>query len=341
MAVFDSKIFNPEVFRRYVEAVPRLKQNALLKAGVLRVRPELAGGLTEQVGGNYITIPMKGLIGGDALNYDGVTNITATTTDTFSQSMVVVGRAKAWVEKDFSYDITGEDFMSNVASQVSAYWDEIDQDTLLSILKGVFSMTGAGNTEFVTNHTLDISGGEGEAAKVGASTLNTAIQKATGDNKNIFTVAIMHSAVATSLENLNLLEYLKYTDANGVQRDLGLATWNGRTVLIDDNMPVSGGKYTTYLLGQGAFDYCDIGAKVPYEMARDPFTNGGEDTLISRQRKLFAPHGISFTKKSMASLSPTNAELETASNWTLAANSAGTGTISHKSIPVARIISLG
>ena len=53
--------------------------------------------------------------------------------------------------------------------------------------------------------------------------------------KNIFKVAIMHSVVATHLENLNLLNYLKYTDANGVQRDLGLATWNGRLVLIDDN----------------------------------------------------------------------------------------------------------
>ena len=342
MNAFDYKIFNPEVFRRYVEAVPRLKQNALLKAGVLRVRPELAGGLSEQVGGNYITVPMKGTIGGEPLNYDGSTNITAETTNTFSQSMIVVGRAKAWVEKDFSYDITGEDFMSNVASQVSAYWDEVDQDTILAILKGVFSMTGKGDSaNFVTNHTLDISAGTGDAAKVGATTLNTAIQKATGDNKNIFTVAIMHSAVATSLENLNLLEHLKYTDANGVQRDLGLATWNGRTVLIDDNMPVEGGKYTTYLLGQGAFDYCDVGAKVPYEMARDPFTNGGEDTLISRQRKLFAPHGISFVKGDLTALSPTNADLSKGSHWSLAVSADGEGSISHKSVPIARIISLG
>jgi hypothetical protein len=340
MNEFNSKIFNPEVFRRYVEAVPRLKQNALLKAGVLRVRPELAGGLTEHVGGNYITIPMKGLIGGEAINYDGETDIVASETGTFAQSMVVVGRAKAWEERDFSYDITGEDFMSNVASQVSAYWDDIDQDTLLSILKGVFSMTGKSKT-FVDNHTLDISTAEGDANKVGASTLNTAIQKATGDNKNIFTVAIMHSAVATSLENLNLLEYLKYTDANGVQRDLGLATWNGRTVLIDDNMPVEGGKYTTYLLGQGAFDYCDIGAKVPYEMVRDALIAGGKDILVSRQRKLFAPHGISFTKSSMAKLSPTNGELETPANWTLALDAKGESVINHKSIPIARIISLG
>ena len=47
----------------------------------------------------------------------------------------------------------------------------------------------------------------------------------------------MHSQVATNLENLNLLAYLKYTDANGIQRDLSLGTWNGKVVLVDDSMP--------------------------------------------------------------------------------------------------------
>lgn len=59
-------------------------------------------------------------------------------------------------------------------------------------------------------------------------------------------------------------------------------------------MPVSEGKdgksvYTTYILGEGAFDYEDIGAKVPYEMDRNPMVKGGQDTLYVRQRKCFAP----------------------------------------------------
>ena len=155
----------------------------------------------------------------------------------------------------------------------------------------------------------------------------------------------MHSAVATNLENLQLLEYLKYTDANGVQRNLALATWNGRTVLIDDEVPTednSGStKYTTYILGQGAFDYCDCGAKVPNEIYRDPKTNGGEDMLITRQRKLFAPKGFSFVQPSPAIVSPTRAQLATATNWTIVKNTAGSGYFDSKAIPFARIISLG
>lgn len=342
MANFNSKTFNGEVFGKYVNQIPNLKRNELLHSKALRPRPDLAGMFSEQSGGFYGTVPMFATIGGDALNYDGSTDITSNETSTFSQSMVVVGRAKAWVENDFSADITGADFMDNVAVQVAQYWDEVDQKTILSILKGVFSMTGEGNEEFVTAHTLDISGEADEGAKVAATTLNTAIQKACGDNKDKFSLVFMHSAVATNLENLNLIDRLKYTDENGIQRDLTLGTWCGRTVFIDDTMPVGeDGTYTTYILGDGAFDYVDVGATVPYAMDREEAKNGGRTTLYSRQRKIFAPYGINFTKAALATLSPTNAELENASNWELVKNADGSECIDHKAIPIARIISKG
>lgn len=349
MPNFDSKIFNGEVFGKYVERVPDLKRNELLKSGALRSRSDLKTLFSEQTGSHYATVPMFGRIGGDALNYDGNTDITATSTTTYQQSMIVVGRAKGWVEKDFSTDITGGvDFMSNVANQVGKYWDNIDQDILLAVLNGIFSMTGAENLKFVKEHTLDVSAnGDG---KVNETTLNTATQQACGDNKNSFSLVIMHSAVSTNLENLNLVERLKYTDTNGIQRELNIGTWNGKTVIMDDSMPAikkgSSGpdaytEYHTYVLGNGAIDFVDVGATVPYEMARDPKTNGGQTTLYSRQRKVFAPYGISFTKKTVASFSPTNDELKNGGNWELVKDSAGTERINHKAIPIARIISRG
>lgn len=137
MGVFDNKIFNSEVFGKYLETVPRVKQNALLKAGVLRNRSDLKSMLNEQTGGNYVTLPMVGLIGGTPLNYDGATDITATSIDTYAQSMIVVGRAKAWTEKDFSFELTGHDFMAEIGKQVGAYWDDVDETTLLKILEGI------------------------------------------------------------------------------------------------------------------------------------------------------------------------------------------------------------
>lgn len=400
--LFNAKIFNGEVFKQYVDRIPNTKLNELIKSRAIVQRQDLAGAMADQVGGNYITTPLKGLISGTVpLNYDGETNIDADSTKTFSHSRVVVGRAAAWTERDFSYDITGGvDFMENIAQQISEYWDEIDQDTIVSIMKGVFSMSDTKGQEFVTSHTSDVTAvtnSEGVVGNMDGTTLNTAMQKACGDNKGKFSLAIMHSAVATNLENLKLLVYLKYNDANGLQRDLSIGTLNGRLVMVDDSMPVAedestatyakttdqavvagktyytrsgsspnyvytpvanpvvgdigsyyektaAGKniYTTYVFGDGAIEYTNCGAKVPYEMARDAKTNGGQDTLYSRQRKCFAPYGISFTKASMASLSPTNAELENGANWEIVNSNGQTKEyISLKAIPIARIISLG
>lgn len=389
---FDAKSFNPEAFKYMVGRVPNLTLNALKKSRALAGNPDIRAVFTSQNGTGYARLAMRGLLDGDAVNYDGETDITATSTKTFEQGMVVVGRAKAWTEKDFSYDITGGvDFMGNVSAQVAEYKDTLDQKTLLSILKGVFAMptSDAKNKEFVEKHSTTIY------APMSATTLNSAVNKACGANKKKFSLVFMHSDVATNLENMKLLEYMKQTDGDGIQKDLTLATWNGRVVVVDDDLPAVAGyadadadtpgalkvttagsganeikksdaapyfgtkgsltadtdyvipvtKYTTYIMGNGAISYEDIGAKVPYEMARDPKTNGGVDTLYMRQRKVFSPYGISYEKKSQTKLSPTDTDLENGENWTLVhsgESSAGSRTyINHKAIPIARIQSLG
>ena len=389
MAKFDSKTWNPTVFEKYRKKVPNVKENALIKNGLLNPVTNTRARLTDEVGGNYIIEPIKGLLDGDVLNYDGVVDMTATSRDTFEQGKIIVGRMKAWTEKDFSTELTGEDWMKGLAAEVNEYYDGVDQNTILAILKGIFAMSDSSG--FIDNHVSDISDtGDG---LVSATTLNSALQKASGDKKKLFKVAFTHSMVATNLENLNLLEYLKYTDSEGVQRDLGLATWNGKLLIIDDEMPELNGydaaestdegalkvvassastgqitvadvkkgdfypadvaaddyvlpaiKYTTYVMGEKFFDYDNVGVKVPNEMNRDPKTNGGLDTLYTRQRKMFVPKWISFTKDSMASNSPTDAELATGSNWEIVNNGkagANKAYVNHKMIPLAKIISRG
>lgn len=458
-AKFDSKSFNPEAFRYLVDRVPNLTLNELKKSRALAGNADIKAAFTSQNGTAYARLAMRGLADGAAVNYDGGTDIPSTMTKTYEQGVVVVGRAKGWTEKDFSYDITGGvDFMDNVSQQVAEYKDKLDQDTILATLDGIFAMTGGKSADFVAKHTYV------EADKMTATTLNTAITQACGDNKKKFSLVFMHSAIATGLENLNALEYLKYTDSQGVQRDLSLATWNGKLVVIDDSMPteqtittagvytltistaavagdkitlfgteyefvandteptayqikvgasgtaanqatniktlleskvdgpetaytysassgvltmtlktsvtsfvepsasvpgedtikialatttepVTTVKYVTYALGDGAIAYEDIGAKVPYEMDRDPARNGGEDTLYIRQRKVFSPYGISYEKVNQASLSPTNTELRDGANWCLVHTGEATESsrtyINHRAIPIAKIVSNG
>lgn len=387
---FDAKSFNPQAFKYKADRIPRTRMNEMRKSRVLTGNPDIRAVFTTQDGTGYARLAMRGLLDGDAVNYDGQTDITATSTKTFEQGVVVVGRAKAWTERDFSFDITGgQDFMDNVAKQVAEYWQDIDQDTILAILRGVFSMTSTKGAEFVKKHTYVVDG------SMEATTLNSATAQACGDHKKKFSMIFLHSVVSTNLENLNLLTALKYTDKDGVTRDLTLYTWNGKLVIVDDGMPVEEGYYDatasttgavkivadtptpatgevklgavkpyygsktlaagdyvvmdtyyiSYVLGEGTINYEDIGAKVPYEMARDPKTNGGQDTLYTRQRKVFSPFGISYEKKVQASLSPTEAELANGQNWDLVHSGEDTEAersyVNDKVIAICRIKSKG
>lgn len=467
MAKFDSKAFNPQAFGAYVNAIPNPKKAELAKSGAVGTNENARNALSTQTGSLYAKIPYFGRISGStSQNNDGGTNIQSTNTTTYEQGFVTASRMDSWTERSFSKNITaGVDFMDNVGRQISDYKLEVKQNMLLSILKGIYTMSTSGGTaraqaanEFITKHTYDITGAATDEGKlVGASTLNSAISKACGDNKNIFKLVIMHSEVATHLENLRLLEYLKYTDKDGVQRDLPLATWNGRTVLIDDGMPtttvvttpsvstikvgttatagdkftvcgteiewvsgtatgnqiklptsdtaakeataiqtflsgittgeianftwtvdgdtvtgtqkltapdaefsasvsatastfaatitanatpgVTATNYTTYVLGDGAIVLEEIGDSVPYEMSRDPKTNGGQDTLYVRDRYICGVDGISFDKPATITASASNADLANGENWEVIND--GTTWIPHKAIAIARIISRG
>ena len=277
---------------------------------------------------------------------------------------------KCWVFP--YYDQNGElAFQRFPADEVLPFWADADH-TILDAAVHVYEV--AGNLE--------------------ATTMNSATAQACGDRKRRFSLVFMHSAPATNLENLNLLTALKYTDKEGVTRDLTLYTWNGKLVIVDDGMPVeavaatykltsdtalvtgktyytksgtkynavaspsvdniatyyevdvpAGEEYTSYVLGEGSINFEDLGVKVPYEMSRDPAKNGGQDTLYTRQRKVFAPKGISYEKTSQTTLSPTDEELSDGANWALVHSGEATESqrsyINHKVIPIARIKSRG
>ena len=96
---FDAKSFNAEAFKYMVQRVPNLKMNEIKKSRALAGNPDIRDVFATQNGTGYARIAMRGLLEGDAVNYDGQTNITATSTKTFEQGVVVIGRAKGFVEK--------------------------------------------------------------------------------------------------------------------------------------------------------------------------------------------------------------------------------------------------
>jgi hypothetical protein len=338
---FRGKVFNDNVFEKYMKTLPSTKENSLIKSAIFKNVSKYRAKMSEQAGGYFITEPIKGRIGGEPVNYDGQTNITSNERDTFYQTKIAIGRANAWGEDDFVTELTGENFMAE-AQEIKDYWDGELQKIVLSMLKGIFGMTN--NEDFANKHTYEVEG------NLTADALNRASQKALGDKKKNLSVVFMHSAVSTNLEGLNLIEFLKYTDKDGIERDLTIGTYNGKLVIVDDDMPVEeveAGEgtetvYTSYMFENGFFEIENVGVKVPSEVVRNATERGGHTDLVSRVRYVIVPKYISY--KTKTAKSPLNADLENGSNWEVANNGETSGNkkyVDSKLIPIVRIKSRG
>ena len=338
--------FDPELFLLNWKNTEDLTLTALYDSGAVQENAEIASLIAN--GGDFYTIPFYDVLGGGApVNYDGATNITATEHSGTAQTGVVYGRAQAWKARQFIRDFnSGADPMQSIAAQVAKYWQKWRQNNLLKILDGVFGVTDDSTDKWDAwqLHTTNLAttGSSASAAnRVTATTVGDAIQKAVGDNADVFSMAIMHSAVANAFAKLDLLEYRKYTDANGIQRPLRIADINGMTVIIDDGVPVKDSssangekEYTTYLFGTGAIQHANAPVSMPYEEKRDALVNGGEDYLITRMRETLHPNGFSYVLPTSGyTHSPTDEQLSAAANWRLVGD--------PKGIAMARIITNG
>lgn len=365
MSKFDEKQFNPDVFRRYLSTIENPKVNRLIKAGVFVVDPNLASALPDGVGGNFMTEPFVGRLEGSDVLYDGNTDITAETLNTYKRGLVAIGFARAFKEKDFTSSITGKDFMSNVAEQLVEYGDEKHQKVMLTILGALFDKSSGVLKEKIVEKSL---------ASLSVADIVDGL-KVQGDMSGKIRVIGMHSAVLSELKKANLVQAVKFLDTNGIQRDLNIYQWDSKEIIEDDSIAPSesyaktadvaivAGKvyytksgdvytkvaepdvsdigdyyertlvYPVYLLGADAFTWQPLSVQVPIEMWRQPLDKGGETYLIQRERYFMQPYGVGFKSSAMSGNAPTLAELGTASSWELV----NTGGVSPKSIELKTI----
>ena len=326
--------FDTELFLQAWGSAPDPVKVAMLNSGALVEDPTIASLI--QNDGNLYTIPFYNVLEGNEVNYDGKTDITSTETSADSQTGVVYGRAAGHTARDFVAELSGADPFGNIVNSVADFWAKKRQAKVIGILNGIFDITGDADW---AKHTVNIAKASGAAAKIAETTLNDVMTDTLGDNKSLFSMAIMHSNVAKSLENIQALEYWKQTDANGIQRPMRLASANGLLVVIDDSVPVDTSvanlpKYTTYLLGKGVLRTAKGRVDVPVEKVREATKNGGQDTLITRLRETIHPNGFSFKVPATGwTESPTDAQLFDKANWERKFN--------HKAIPMARLITNG
>jgi hypothetical protein len=231
--------------------------------------------------------------------------------------------AQVWSVNWLSEVLSGGDPMGAIVQLVADYWARIDEGLLVSSLKGMFTTGGT----LVSTNKLAIASesiaGQTSTTRLNGSTFVDACAKL-GDRGDALTAVAMHSATEAALRKLDLIDFIP--DSQGPAQ---IRVFQGRRVVVDDNLPYRNGTtdgvvYQTFLFGPGAFVHGAAPLSgVPlmgghgtegvelYRAALDSDT-----VLINRRRFILHPRGVKFTAASVAADSPTNAELETASNWT-------------------------
>ena len=313
--------FDAEIFNYSWKNTPDVILTSMLESGAVVSDPEIARLISN--GANFFTTPYYNLIGGTEQVYNGATNFTYDELTGGVMSGVVYGRMKAWKATSFIKDFnSGADPMAQIVAGVAQYWQKARQTRLIAILQALFGITGDADwTKHITNIATTTTTTT-DANKIGVTSISDACIKANGDHATEYSLVIMHSVVAQRLANLQLLEYSKYTDPAGITRNLPIGTINGKTVIVNDNVPVVASatdtdefEYTTFILGNGAIRYAEAPVDVPSEMDRDPATNGGVDMVYTRIRECMAPNGFSFKGNVTTDVGIPDSVLTAAASW--------------------------
>ena len=218
---------------------------------------------------------------------------------------------------DLAKRVSGEDVTGALASMLAQYWVGVTRDKLLIVLGSLFNRTGGllatsnKNDVFVDANTgqvyLTPAGAIDGLAKLGA-------------NMEDIAVWAMHSLTKSKLDKANFLETNVNTSAYGNSGEL-VKTFLGKPIMVDDSCTAFAGTtctlggFRTYGLGIGSMAM-GIQAPISTEMLR---SENAADLLITQFHSGFGVRGCAWNS---ATVNPTDAQLATVSNWSLAYASA-------------------
>jgi hypothetical protein len=308
-ATLVGNIIVPEVWVPYTIEKTKEK-SALFQSGIISTDPRIDEQLNG--GGDLINMPFFNDLDGNDQVRDTDSALSVNNITTGKDIARLHGRAQAWGVEDLAAELSGADPMEAIGDRVADYWARRMQFLLIATLTGVFA-------DNVNNDSVDLvlDVAEDDVDTNGAVELDGGVildgSQKLGDAKGNLTALAVHSQVHTNLQKKQLIEYFPESDV-----DVGFGTYNGKTLVIDDGVPVedaptSGKKYTSYLFARGAFGYEEGNPKTPTETDRNSLK--GEDILINRKKWIMHPRGFAWQEANVAGEMPTLTELSDPTNY--------------------------
>ena len=312
-----SDIIVPEVFFPYMLKETETK-TAFFQSGIMRTDPVIAGKLAG--GGETFQMPTyadlsdanEASIGSD----NPADVITADKISAFKDICRRQVRSKAWSDMDLVRELSGSDPMQAIASRVAQWWGRSMQRAAISTVRGVVADNVANDASDMVNDIGTDAAGAPAAAELVSAEAILDTKQTLGDSAEKLAAIAMHSVVYTRLQKQNLIDFIPDSEGRVM-----FPTYLGYRVVVDDGLPAIAGtnrtKYHTYLFAEGALAWGESPVAVPVETDRAPEKgNGtGQETLFTRRQFVIHPYGIKWTETAVVGQFPTNAELQTATNW--------------------------
>jgi hypothetical protein len=139
-----------------------------------------------------------------------------------------------------------------------------------------------------------------------------------GDHKSALVAIAVHSKIHARMQKLGSLVD-NYDPSTG---QLLFQTYQGKRVIVDDDMPVAVGSnrttYTSILFGAGAFAHGFGTPRTPTAVQRVEAEGNGEgtETLWNRRHEIIHPRGFAVAGLQVSSVTtPTYAQLAAAAQW--------------------------
>ncbi len=319
-----SDVVVPEIFSGYLQQLTEEKSR-LIQSGAL-VRSPL---LDEKLAGGGLTFNVPSF---RDLDNDADRVSTDTSVDDFaggtarpvpqkvqtSQEIAVrMNRNQSWSSADLAAALAGANPMGSILQRASDYWRRRMQLIFVALVQGLLADNDAAptgtDTHTIGDLTNDISGASYIAGVTDFSAeafIDTTLTM--GDSMEDTGMIMVHSVVYARMKKNNLIDFIP--DARG---ETQIATFQGREVIIDDGLPVTGDVYESWLFGSGAVQFGVGSPMVPAEIEREAGggNGGGQEILYSRQEWSMHPEGHAFIMGSIPDGGPTNADLALATSW--------------------------
>lgn len=313
----------PEVFSAYT-VEPTIYKSRLFKAGVISQNPAMDALLSG--GGEIYSLPFWQDVSGTTgdVPVEGA-NATVNAMAALKQAFRKQVRNKVWGANDLVSVYAGDDPLQKLTDMVTDYWAQAFDQIGINSLRGVIAKDVAGSSLLIN----DVSAGVGSAAYFSDSGVIDA-QAKLGENGTVsandisgFSAIMVHPATYAYMRKLNVIDFVPIS---GQERPLEF--YMGMNVIVDRNAYVNSATYDSYILKNGVLQFGQSSAGyMPTEVNRAPLDGFGIDQLITRRTFAMHPMGMVWADTSVAGVSPADAELYAATNWTQVYNAENMGIV--------------